>query len=78
MSARGCLVASVIVAAAIAFVARDVSAQTNTGDIEGAVHDALGGAIPGATVEITLVASGFRISGQALSDVGRGFSILSH
>jgi hypothetical protein len=35
-----------------------VAAQTNTGEIDGSVHDALGGAVPGAALTIRHVASG--------------------
>src|SRR5712692_3230185 len=60
MRARARLTASVIWLAAFACVAGDATAQTNTGEIEGTVHDALGGAVPGAVVDITHVASGLR------------------
>src|SRR6266852_784909 len=58
MRARARLVASVICLAAFAGAARETAAQTSTGDIEGTVHDALGGAVPGAAVTITQVANG--------------------
>jgi hypothetical protein len=58
MHERARLAACVIWLAAFASVARSVTAQTNTGEIEGSVHDALGGAVPGAAVRITQVASG--------------------
>ena len=60
MPAGARLAASVICIAAFAFVARDVTAQTNTGEIEGTVRDALGGAAPGAAVTIAQVASGLK------------------
>jgi hypothetical protein len=37
----------------MAISAQDGTAQTNTAEIEGTVHDALGGAVPGASVTIT-------------------------
>src|SRR5713101_4385063 len=58
MRAHVRLIASVIWFAAFAGVAREGTAQTSTGDIEGTVHDALGGAVPGAAVTITHAASG--------------------
>jgi hypothetical protein len=51
--------------------ARAVAAQTNTGDIEGTVHDALGGAVPGAAVTITHLASG--LIRERLSDAAGRF-----
>jgi hypothetical protein len=69
MRARARLAASVIWLAAFAFAARGVAGQTNTGEIVGTVHDALGGAVPGATVHITHAASG--LTRQGTSDDAR-------
>jgi hypothetical protein len=57
MSARARLAASAFWLA-FAVAAPGVTAQTNTGEIEGTVHDALGGAVPGATVDITQAGTG--------------------
>ena len=67
MFARVRFIACLIWLASLAIVAH-ASAQTNTGEIEGTVRDTLGGAVAGAAVEITHVASGLtreRISDQA-------------
>jgi hypothetical protein len=53
MTPRARLTACLIGLAAIAFSAQGGAAQTNTGEIEGTVHDVLGGAVPGASVTIT-------------------------
>jgi Carboxypeptidase regulatory-like domain len=59
MSALARFAALLICLAPFAAVASP-SAQTNTGEIGGTVHDALGGTLPGAVVEITHVASGLK------------------
>ena len=60
MTARARLTACLICLATMAFSVQDGTAQTNTAEIEGTVHDALGGAVPGASVTITQ-----RITGSA-------------
>jgi hypothetical protein len=65
MRARAGLAAYFIWLAAFAAVP-DTTAQTNTGEIEGTVHDELGGAAPGAVVTITHGASG--LTRQRISD----------
>src|SRR5712691_1133452 len=52
--------ACVIWVAAFTLATAAVGAQTNTGEIEGTVHDALGGIVSGALVEVTHVASGLK------------------
>src|SRR2546427_11046195 len=58
MPVRARLPASVMWLAGIMFIVQNVTAQMNTGEIDGTVHDALGGAVPGAAVTITHTASG--------------------
>jgi hypothetical protein len=58
MNARTRFAACVICLVAFSLHAQGAPAQTNTGDIDGTVHDALGGAVPGAALTITHVRSG--------------------
>jgi hypothetical protein len=71
MPVRARLAASVIWLAALVFVIPCVAAQTNTGEIDGTVRDALGGVVPGAAVTIAHAASG--LTRERTSDLAGRF-----
>ena len=53
------------------FIVQNVTTQMNTGEIDGTVHDALGGAVPGAAVTIKHAASG--LTRERTSDLAGRF-----
>lgn len=61
----------VVVACALLF-ATSAAAQTNTGELQGVVHDPLGGPLPGAAVVVVHSATGFRVE-RLFDESGRFF-----
>ena len=74
-SARGCrtlLYTPLLLFVAVSLLAKAGIAQTNTAEIAGEVRDSQGGVLPGATVTVSHVGSGFRIV-RVSDQVGRFF-----
>ena len=73
-SARGyrTLLYTLLLFVAVSLLAKSSIAQTNTAEIAGEVRDSQGGVLPGATVTVSHVGSGFRIV-RVSDQVGRFF-----